>query len=52
MSSKAARRSTDYWKKKRRFHGNQHTKSETLEPAASCLSSSSAKKICLEELCV
>lgn len=49
MSSKAARRSTDFRKKKRRFHGNQHSVSETLEPAASCLLSSSAKKIRLED---
>lgn len=45
MSSKAARRSTDYRKRKRRFHGNQHTECQTLDPDVSCLSSSSAKKI-------
>lgn len=48
MSSKSARRSTDYRKKKRRFQGNQHVQSEILDPIASCLSSSSAKKLRLE----
>lgn len=45
MSSKAARRDTDYRNKKRRFHGNQHVQNKTLDPTASCSSSSSAKKV-------
>ncbi|GFQ94170.1 uncharacterized protein TNCT_484211 [Trichonephila clavata] len=48
MSSKSARRSTDYRRKKRRFCGNQHSKNETLEPVGIDVSSASSKKLCLD----
>ncbi|GFQ82457.1 hypothetical protein TNCT_341321 [Trichonephila clavata] len=48
MSSKSARRSTDYRRKKRHFCGNQHSKNETLEPVGIDVSSASSKKLCLD----
>ncbi|GFX91210.1 hypothetical protein TNCV_1246251 [Trichonephila clavipes] len=48
MSSKSARRSTDYRRKKRRFYGNQHSKDQTLEPVAVDVTSASSKKLCLD----
>ncbi|GFR16785.1 hypothetical protein TNCT_731451 [Trichonephila clavata] len=42
MSSKSARRSTDYRRKKRHFCGNQHSKNETLEPVGIDVSSASS----------
>ncbi|GFW16830.1 uncharacterized protein TNCV_2759581 [Trichonephila clavipes] len=48
MSSKSARRSTDYRRKKRRFCGNQHSKNKTLEPVAVDVTSASSKKLCLD----
>ncbi|GFW90117.1 uncharacterized protein TNCV_1789391 [Trichonephila clavipes] len=48
MSSKSARRSTDYRRKKRRFCGNQHSKNKTLEPVAVDVTSVSSKKLCLD----
>ncbi|GFT81592.1 uncharacterized protein TNCV_3674221 [Trichonephila clavipes] len=48
MSSKSARRSTDYRRKKRRFYGNQHSKDKTLEPVAIDVTSASSKKLCLK----
>ncbi|GFT04566.1 hypothetical protein TNCV_333511 [Trichonephila clavipes] len=48
MSSKSARRSTDYGKKKRRFCGNQHSKNKILEPVAVDVTSASSKKLCLD----
>ncbi|GFT28036.1 hypothetical protein TNCV_644271 [Trichonephila clavipes] len=48
MSSKSARRSTDYRKKKRRFYVNQHFKDKTLEPVAIDVTSASSKKLCLD----
>ncbi|GFU22870.1 hypothetical protein NPIL_68241 [Nephila pilipes] len=48
MSSKSARRSTDYRHKKRRIYGNQHSKAEALEPVASNVISASSKKLRLD----
>ncbi|GFX25356.1 uncharacterized protein TNCV_1275161 [Trichonephila clavipes] len=48
QSSKSARRSTDYRRKKRRFCGNQHSKNKTLEPVAVDVTSASSKKLCLD----
>ncbi|GFX34964.1 uncharacterized protein TNCV_2329041 [Trichonephila clavipes] len=48
MSSKSARRSTNYRRKKRRFCGNQHSKNETLEPVALDVTPASSKKLCLD----
>ncbi|GFU79533.1 hypothetical protein TNCV_2915931 [Trichonephila clavipes] len=48
MSSKSARISTDYRRKKRRFCGNQHSKNKTLEPVAVDVTSASSKKLCLD----
>ncbi|GFW17449.1 uncharacterized protein TNCV_3240791 [Trichonephila clavipes] len=47
MSSKSARRSTDYRRKKRRFCGNQHSKNKT-EPVAVDVTSAASKKLCLD----
>ncbi|GFS68525.1 hypothetical protein NPIL_251701 [Nephila pilipes] len=46
MSRKSARRSTDYRHKKRRFYGNQHSK--TWKPVAANVTSASSKKLCLD----
>ncbi|GFU88214.1 uncharacterized protein TNCV_846071 [Trichonephila clavipes] len=48
MSSKFARGSTDYRRKKRRVCGNQHSKDKTLEPVAVDVTSASSKKLCLD----
>ncbi|GFW55972.1 uncharacterized protein TNCV_373781 [Trichonephila clavipes] len=48
MSSKSARRSTDYRRKKRHFCGNQHSINKTLEPVAVDVTSASSKKLCLD----
>ncbi|GFX44229.1 hypothetical protein TNCV_4120251 [Trichonephila clavipes] len=48
MSSKSARRSMDYRRKKQRFYGNQHSKDKTLEPVAIDVTSASSKKLCLD----
>lgn len=49
MSSKAARRVTDFRRRKRRFQGNQHTKNEVIDVDTNVFDASpSAKKIRLE----